>query len=54
MKGTNTNGSAIMIMRWLRSAVTDISTLDSKLRADVEDEQDDQDPAGRLVRSGRG
>ena len=29
MKGTKTNGSAIMIKRWLRSAVTDISTLES-------------------------
>ena len=29
MNGTKTNGSAIMIMRWFLSAVTDISTLES-------------------------
>ena len=29
MNGTKTNGSAMISSRWLRSAVTDIRTLDS-------------------------
>ena len=29
MKRTNRNGSAIMSMRWLRSWLTDISTLET-------------------------
>ena len=48
MKGTNTKGSAIMMKRWLRSAVTDIKHAREQLRPDVEHEQDRQDPAGRL------
>ena len=48
MKGTKTNGSAIMMHALVAVGRDRHQQAREQLRADVEDEQDDQDAAGRL------